>query len=104
MDESIKQALENSLTTKPKIEVKGETDEEKIMSFFESTNSIEEKRQSYREAKNWFMQEHRCKEIDAIKYVSEVLKKNHIELASKNGCVITLLIAITSTLSLYFIL
>lgn len=105
MDESIRKALEENSDAKIKQEIKGETDEEKILSFFKSATSDDEKRQRLKDAVDWFSKEHRCHEIEAFKYVKEVIDKNHVDFPKpKGGCVVTILIAMTSTLSLMFLL
>ena len=82
--------------------------EKKIMSFFESATSDKEIWESLLDATYWLMEEKNYKDEDrdvAWEYVCQVLEKNHIKVPEEGGwCSIVILIAITSTLSLYFVM
>ena len=96
MEESTKKALEMNLK---RAEI-----EKKIMSYFESVSSEEEECKAKEEALDWLCDEWIDDPSDAIDYINGVLDKNHYQSHIKGGCVITILIAMTSTLSLCFIL
>lgn len=131
MDESIRKSLEEKFNVKPKVEVKAPATEEslhvesetevkesiadeniyadpevdkKIMSFFESVNSKEEETQQWIEASNWLMKEYGCTEDKADDVIGNILMSNGYEFPYQGGCIFTILIAITSTLSLYFVM
>lgn len=96
MEESTKKALEMNLN---RAEI-----EKKIMSRFESVSSEEEENQAMEEIIDWLCEEWGCEGDKGVHYLIDVLEKNHYQSHIKGGCVITILIAMTSTLSLCFIL
>lgn len=96
MEESTKKALEMNLN---RAEI-----EKKIMSRFESVSSEEEEKKAMEEVVDWLREEWGCEDEKGVNYLIDVLDKNHYKSHIKGGCAITILIAITSTLSLCFIL
>ena len=95
MDESLKSALNESINGKKDLE-------DKILSM------IKEDKGGLLRATKWYRDTHGGSDIslaDAKAYVESVARKNNFELPKpKGGCVVTILIAITTTLSAFFIL